>query len=293
MAPVDGFVDAGDVRLHYVDWGGEGVPLVLVHATGFHARLWDPYAERLHERFRVIALDQRGHGDSGLPPGGTAGDALAWTHLPDDAHALIRALGIAGCSAAGHSSGGTAVAVCAARYPGSIGRLLLIDPVLSGGTGAGTAERRAGNPMAERTRRRRAVWESPAQFAAAMRGRDIFARWRPEFLRLYAEHGLRRREDGAYELKCLPEVEAAMYDAAPRFNPWPELGRLAVPALLLRATLARDGGSPTPPDAASRIPGCREVPVAATHFIPMEAPEAVLEALEALHGDGRAHRSEA
>lgn len=279
MTPQDGFVETPDVRLHYVDWGGDGPPLLFVHATGFHARLWDPYAERLRERFRVIALDQRGHGDSG-----PARNGYAWTHNPDDVQALIGALGIEGCAAAGHSAGGTAIAVCAARYPGSIGRLMLIDPVLHG-------ERPQGfppdgpNPMAQRTRRRRAVWDSPEQLAEALRPRDTFARWRPEFLRLYAEHGLRRRAEGPYELKCTPDTEASVYEGAMRFDPWPELARLTVPILLLRATLGENGRLPMLPNVAARLANCRDVPVTATHFIPMEAPEVVLAAIESFLGD--------
>ncbi len=64
------------------------------------------------------------------------------------------------------------------------------------------------------------------------------------------------------------------------FDPWPALARLTAPALLLRATLSESGRQPLLPDAAARIPGCRDLPVAATHFIPMEAPETVLAAME-------------
>jgi lipase len=273
MLPADGFVETADVRLHYVDWGGDGPPLLLVHATGFHARLWDPYAQRLRGRFRVLALDQRGHGDSGQPRTG-----MAWPSFAEDVAAVIAAIGIAGCYAAGHSSGGTAVGMCAGDHPGSIRRLMLIDAVLRD-------ERRAGFPpagpniMAERTRRRRAVWDSPHQFEQAMQGRPAFARWRPAFLSLYAHHGLRRRADGHYELKCPPAVEAAVYEGAMDNDPWPALGRVRVPVMLLRATLTEDGRTPLPPDTAARIPNCTDVPVAATHFIPMEEPEAVLAAI--------------
>jgi pimeloyl-ACP methyl ester carboxylesterase len=268
MEPAGGFVDTEDVRLHYLDWGGGGPPLLFVHATGFHARLWDPYARRLRDRFRVICLDQRGHGDSGLPRHG-----FAWDHAAEDVAALVQALAIAGCAAAGHSSGGTAIAVCAGRHPGSIGRLVLIDPVLRDSREQGFPPG-GPNPMAERTRRRRAVWDSPHQFEEAMRSRPAFARWRPEFLSLYAHHGLRRRPDHHYELKCSPDVEAQHY------YPWPVLERLSVPVLLLRATLTESGRGPLPPDTAARIPGCRELPVAATHFIPMEEPETVSAAIE-------------
>ena len=136
------------------------------------------------------------------------------------------------------------------------------------------------HPMAARTRRRRHVWDSPHQFEEAMRGRGAFARWRPEFLRLYTHHGLRRRPDGHYQLKCSPETEAAVYEGVVELDPWPALERLTAPVLLLRATETESGRVPMPPDVATRIPGCHDLPVAATHFIPMEEPELVLAALE-------------
>ncbi|MGD9894989.1 MAG: alpha/beta fold hydrolase [Dehalococcoidia bacterium] len=272
MNPTSAFVDTDSVRLHYVDWGGDRPPLVLVHATGFHARLWDPYAERLRDRFRVIAYDQRGHGDSSLPA-----DGMDWSRLPADLYALIESLGIEGCFAAGHSSGGAAVGVCAALHPGSISRTVLIDPVLRDTRAAGGPA--ASNPMADRTRRRRAVWESPHQFEEAMRRREAFARWRPEFISLYAHHGLRRRTDRHYELKCPPDIEAEVYEHAPRFDPWPALARMAVPSLLLRAAGDEPGRGVAATGAAARIPLCREQVITASHFIPMEQPEQVLAAL--------------
>jgi lipase len=274
QGPVSGFVDAPDGRLHYVDWGGSGPPLVLVHATGFHARLWDPYAERLCDRFHVIAYDQRGHGDSFRPAG-----TIDWSQFADDLIAVIRGLDIAGCYAAGHSSGGAAAGVCAGLHQGSIRRALLIDPVLRADAGPSEGQPTP-NPMAERTRRRRSVWDSPHQFEEAMRGRETFARWRPEFLSLYAHHGLRRRPDGHYELKCPPEIEAKVYEGAPKYDPWPALAAIRVPVLLLRAIRGQGGRPTAAPDAATRIPGCQERAIDAGHFVPMEQPEVVLAAME-------------
>jgi pimeloyl-ACP methyl ester carboxylesterase len=272
MTPISAFVETEEVRLHYVDWGGDGPPLVLVHATGFHARLWDPYAEQLLGRYRVIAYDQRGHGDSSVPANG-----MEWSRLSTDLYALISSLRLEGCLAAGHSSGGAAVAVCAAVNPGSISRAVLIDPVLRDGSASRHAT--SPNPMADRTRRRRAVWDSPHQFEEAMRRREAFARWRPEFVALYAHHGLRRRADRHYELKCLPDVEAEMYEHAPRFDPWPALSRIAIPSLLLRAVGGESGRVVVSPGAADRIPLCRELTIEGTHFIPMEQPDRLLAAM--------------
>ena len=274
----EGFVETPATRLHYVDWGGDGPPLVLVHATGFHARLWDPYAAQLCRRFRVLAYDQRGHGDSALPATG-----IDWPDFAEDLAAFIAALNIEGCFAVGHSSGGTAVGVCAGRYPGSIARAALIDPVLRDGAREARPSA-APKQMAARTRRRRHVWSSPYEFETAMRQRAAFAAWRPEFLALYARYGLRRRPDGHYELKCPPEVEAQVYARSSAYDPWPALRRVDVPVLLVRATRVPPGRAPLPPDAATRIPNCQDVPIAATHFVPMEEPEHVLAALEAFSG---------
>jgi len=72
MPPREGAVRADSLRLHYLEWGDAGPPLagqaaVLLHATGFLARLWEPIAEGLSGRFHVYAYDARGHGDSDKP----------------------------------------------------------------------------------------------------------------------------------------------------------------------------------------------------------------------------------
>ena len=276
MEPVDGYLETPEVRLHYLDWGGAGPPLLLLHATGFHARVWEPLMERLHPRFRVIALDERGHGDSGVAH---VPDGYGWQRFTEDTHHLIEHLGIQGCIAAGHSAGGVAVAVCAGRFPGSISRALLIDPVLMDRPQM-TNEFDLSISLAAGARRRRVIWNSPDQFEAAMRERAAFARWQPAFLHAYAQHGLRPLPDGRFMLKTLPEIEARTFEGQFQQDPWPVLDRLAIPTVLLRAT--DDRQSPTPAGAASRIPGCRETTVATSHFIPMEAPEAVLAGLEEL-----------
>ena len=76
-----------DASIHYLDWGGEGPPLILIHATGFLAALWQPIAEHLSSTFRVIAMDQRGHGDSDKPASGYTFELFA-----DDLQRLIEEL---------------------------------------------------------------------------------------------------------------------------------------------------------------------------------------------------------
>ncbi|MCH8026194.1 MAG: alpha/beta hydrolase, partial [Chloroflexi bacterium] len=111
MAVQQGSFDSDGVTLRYLDWGGDGPPLILIHATGFLAALWRPIAERLSARFRVVAMDQRGHGESDKPPDGYRFDVFA-----DDLQRLIEALELESPIAAGHSSGGTTIVVHAARH---------------------------------------------------------------------------------------------------------------------------------------------------------------------------------
>src|SRR2546429_7959455 len=60
-------VDGVSIAVH--DLGGSGPPLLMAHATGLHGRVWEPVASELAGRFHCVAFDERGHGDSGLPPG--------------------------------------------------------------------------------------------------------------------------------------------------------------------------------------------------------------------------------
>ncbi len=60
--------EIGGLKFHYTDWGGDGPPLVMLHGLTGHARTWDHTAAALTDRYRVLALDQRGHGDSEWAP---------------------------------------------------------------------------------------------------------------------------------------------------------------------------------------------------------------------------------
>jgi pimeloyl-ACP methyl ester carboxylesterase len=108
--------------LHYRDWGDLAAPpLVLLHAYLMHARSWDTFARAMAERFRVLALDQRGHGESGW-----AADYHEQRLLGDLA-AFVDALRLGTFSAVGFSIGGYAVAGYAALYPDRIKCLVLAE----------------------------------------------------------------------------------------------------------------------------------------------------------------------
>lgn len=59
------YIHANGIRHHYLGWGDAGnPPLLMLHATGLCAWPWKPMARRLARRYRVLAFDQQGHGDT-------------------------------------------------------------------------------------------------------------------------------------------------------------------------------------------------------------------------------------
>ena len=120
MAATDARVRvADDVYLHVRRWPGDKRPFLLVHGLSSNARLWDGVATELCAAGHPVhAVDLRSHGDSDAPPDGydtaTAADDLA-------------ALGLTGVIAAGQSWGGNVVVSLAAKHPGVVAALALID----------------------------------------------------------------------------------------------------------------------------------------------------------------------
>ena len=108
--PRSSFVNVNGVRLHTLDWGGDGAPIVIVHATGFLGRIYRPLAERLHAIGHVYSYDQRGHGDSSAAPD----TEYSWAATMLDLEGFITAMGWSGVRAVGHSAGATAIGSLAA-----------------------------------------------------------------------------------------------------------------------------------------------------------------------------------
>jgi pimeloyl-ACP methyl ester carboxylesterase len=63
------FTTDDGVVVQTYDWGGDGPPLVLAHATGLHAHVWLPLVQRLRSSFHCYAIDARAQGDTTAPPG--------------------------------------------------------------------------------------------------------------------------------------------------------------------------------------------------------------------------------
>jgi|FaiFalDrversion3_1042247.scaffolds.fasta_scaffold00014_11 esterase len=277
MAPREGTLTVNGLRLHYLDWGGRGPAIVLHHATSLHAWVWEPIARRLAGRWRVVAFDARGHGDSDKPPSGYGWDALA-----ADLAAFIEALGLGPATVVGHSSGGTAALACAARRPELVARVVALEPVLLPPLAEGGEWRQRHQQWLQAARRRRTAWPSLEEAFRHLRHRGAYAHWREELLRLYLEKGTFRRPDGQVELKMSGELEAQVYEGRRALDIWPLLPAVACPVLLLYSQRPNPGLEAGILEAARRLPCARLQRLAdGSHFFPLELPEETAALIEA------------
>jgi len=125
--PEDREVELGGVRFHYLDWGGDDLPpVVLLHGGRLTAHTWDMAALLLRQRYRLIALDQRGHGDSGWTPE----DQLERDNgelMLEDTRQFVEHLGFARIALVGMSMGGMNAIRYAARHSERLWALGIVD----------------------------------------------------------------------------------------------------------------------------------------------------------------------
>ncbi len=266
------------------------IDVLFLHATGFNAITYQSILEPLGARMHAAAVDLRGHGRSRLPA--NPRKLKSWNKFRDDVIQLLEKTAPEGAVLGGHSMGATVALLVAGKRPDLVKGLVLVDPVLM---------RRAmyraynipivnmlirKNALSKGALRRRRDFGSPGEAADQLRGRGAFKTWRAPFLDDYVVDGVLRQDDGSYSLSCTPEWESAVF-AAHRYRPWAAVRRLRkkrIPIVILQAEKDSTSSPDTDarihkirPDAAvTRVPGT-------THFVPMERPYVVRDALEMLY----------
>jgi len=116
-------IDQGGIEIYYEEYGC-GKPLLLIHGLGSSCRDWELQLPAFQEGFRVIALDLRGHGRSGKPPGSYSMDQFA-----GDAAHLLKALDAFPSHVLGISLGGMVAFQLALDYPSLVDRLVIVNSV--------------------------------------------------------------------------------------------------------------------------------------------------------------------
>lgn len=260
--------------------------IVFLHATGFNGITYHSLLEPLGPQAHLAALDLRGHGRTTLPANPRR--LRSWSRYRDDVIQVLEQNAPHGAILGGHSMGATVALAVAGKRPELVRGLVLADPVLRGRRSpwAMLTQRNAGGKaLAKGALRRRNAFVSPSEAVELLQGRGAFRTWRTPFLEDYAIDGVLRQEDGGYALACAPAWEAATFRCY-GLDPWGAVRRLRrkrIPIILLQAEKESTAGPDTDqrihavrPDAAvTRVPGT-------THFLPMERPYVVRDALRLL-----------
>jgi len=116
------FVNVNGIKLHYLDWGGEGDALLFLAGMGCNAHIFDGFAPRFTDKFHVIALTRRGHGESDHPETGYDVDTLT-----EDVRHFMDMLGIEKIILAGHSMASIELSHFSALYPERVLKLIFLD----------------------------------------------------------------------------------------------------------------------------------------------------------------------
>jgi pimeloyl-ACP methyl ester carboxylesterase len=267
LRPLDRDLVVNGLRLHCLDWGGEGrPPLLLLHGFTGHAHAWDTLSIALQPHFRVLALDQRGHGDS--DPAEAYSPQLAY----EDLLGVVDQLGLNRFAIVGLSMGGRNGMYYASRQPGRVERLVVVDigPEISAKASAPSS----GPPEPD-------TWESIEQAARhLLRGNPYpgihYYRW-------VAAHSLRQREDGALVWKWHPSVKTRR--STGDVDWWATVRAISVPTLVLRGEHSTVLDRDVAERMAKELPQGRFVEIpAAVHTLHEDNPEAVLAALRQFLG---------
>ncbi len=243
-------------------WGERDRPtLILLHGAGANVHWWDHLAPRLAVRFRVVALDFRGHGDSTYPEERSVGAFSA------DLDALLDHLGRPAAILVGHSLGAHVALAHAAGHRDTLA-LVAIDPA----RGASPSRKRA-TRLALTMRR---TYRSREQAVARFRFLPGAASAGEALRRSIAERSIREEADGRFGFKFDP-----MWFGVPNGEP-PALADIACPTLLLRGTesnlLTEDGAH----RLAREIPGCELEEIEdAGHHVHLDQPERVVASIDA------------
>jgi pimeloyl-ACP methyl ester carboxylesterase len=279
----------GQGELAAIEFGDPKRPIdvVFLHANGFNAMTYRSVLAPLNDRLRILAVDQQGHGFSAQR---AASEGRSnWGDLRDDLVGLLDRLEGGPFVLSGHSMGGAAALLAAAERPDRVKALALFDPVIMSremiaailkGEGPAMSE----SPLAAGARRRRGVFPSRQAALDSYRGRGAFKTWPEASLRDYVEDGFRDLPDGTVELTCAPEWEASNF-AAQALDPWPAMGKINAPVVVLRAA---EGSTCHLTDRAAFPAGNRRVRIetvpGSTHFLPIERPDLVRQTLLDLAG---------
>ncbi|MBI5947269.1 MAG: alpha/beta hydrolase [Chloroflexi bacterium] len=209
-------------RFHLLEWGEPDCsPLVLLHGGHQSAHSWDLVSLALADRFHVVALDQRGHGDSEW----ARDQDYAIDTMAADAFSLIEQLGMDAPIIVGHSMGGMVTMTVLKNHPGVARAAVLVDVAPEVSLEGAASIRSFVESAVE--------FLDVNEFVERVRGYDPFRS--KEHIERTVRYNLLERADGKYVSKCDPTIVGRAADDAPRGRvSLAEAEQFACPVLVVR-----------------------------------------------------------
>jgi pimeloyl-ACP methyl ester carboxylesterase len=195
QVPADRFVTVSGLRIHYLDWGSEGKPpLIMLHGIGRVAHTFDHIASHFVPNYHVMAVDMRGHGDSGWDPKG----AYLVEDYTKDIEAMAEQLQLRNITIWGNSTGGRVAQVFAGLHPE------LVAAVISEDVGPERPTQVAESVTRQLKQEDEKGWVSEEELFAQLKSSN--SRTPEDILRAYAHYGSKRRPDGRVIWKRDPAI---------------------------------------------------------------------------------------
>jgi pimeloyl-ACP methyl ester carboxylesterase len=264
----DELIEMRGLRFHYRDWRSKraGAPtLVLLHGFTGHARSWDAFAEAMTDRYRVLALDQRGHGETAW----AAPDRYGRGEMVDDLQAFVKALSLSGFALLGLSMGGGVTFEYAGRRPKELARISIVDiapEIVADGMDRIRTGVRAND-----------VFASPDE--AFVQARKVNPRPPEAIHRARIDAALMRTEDGQWTWRYDRALRIAGPPPRDVEAGWRACANINVPAQLIRGVLSDILSPAIAKRMMETIPNLRLDEVKDSgHSVPLDAPDGFLKA---------------
>ncbi len=261
-----------NLKIPFLDFGGSGSVLHFAHANGFPPACYRTLLQALTPDYHVLAMHQRPLWEGSQPD-----RFQTWEVLGDDLIRFLDENNLRDIIGVGHSMGGVATVIAAAKRPDLFSQLVLIDPVLFRGplhyfNGLLPVWlRKKIVPIAKVAMKRKDQWPDKQAAYKSLRQKSVFRLIPDPVFAEFIAGSIRENQDGTASLRYSKEWEAQVY-CTPT-NVWQRLAGLTMPTLAIKA----DGTNLLYPPVWEKWqevqPGARfEIIEKASHLVPLERP---------------------
>jgi len=254
------FVMVNGLKLHYLDYPGEGPTIILTHGLTANAWTLDPLAKLLSPQWHVIAVDSRGRGLSDKPSTG-----YTQADIAGDILGLMDHLGLKQSVIGGHSSGGLLTLFMSATYPERVIRPIILD--------AGIMHPKVGELIGPSVARLGKPWPSWDSYLEAVKNSPEWIGWWDPAIEDYCRADVQSNTDGTVIRQARPDVVQQVMAGQGAVDWLDIFSHIQQQSILINAPGGYGPGD-TPAiqprelgqQTASLIQNCRYVEVPGNHF---------------------------